>query len=59
MCYLFFHFSGDRKVVVGTDIYSADHVLISVGGHPTWPTIPGSEFGISSDGFFELEQLPK
>nr|ADV59548.1 glutathione reductase [Paracyclopina nana] len=46
------------KVVVGDDTYSADHILIAVGGYPTWPSIPGAEHGISSDGFFELESLP-
>ena len=52
-------FIGDRKVAVGQSIYSADHVLIAVGGFPTWPNVPGAELGISSDGFFELESLPK
>ena len=33
--------------------------MIAVGGYPTWPSIPGAEHGISSDGFFELEELPK
>jgi len=40
-------------------VYSADKILIAVGGKPTWPDIPGAELGISSDGFFELDQLPK
>jgi len=47
------------KVAVGQDVYSADHILIAVGGYPAWPSIPGAEHGISSDGFFELEELPK
>ena len=47
------------KVAVGQDVYSADHILIAVGGYPAWPSIPGAEHGISSDGFFELEALPK
>jgi len=34
--------------------------LIAVGGHPTIPdNIPGAEYGINSDGFFEIERLPK
>lgn len=38
----------------------AKKVLIAVGGHPTIPkSIPGSELGITSDGFFELKQQPK
>ena len=47
------------KIAVGQDVYSADHILIAVGGYPAWPSIPGAEHGISSDGFFELEELPK
>lgn len=50
----------DRKIVeVNGEQYTADHILIAVGGKPTIPDIPGSEHGISSDGFFELETLPK
>ena len=57
-------FVGSNSVTV-TDgknsgaVYSADKILIAVGGKPTWPDIPGAELGISSDGFFELDQLPK
>ncbi len=39
--------------------YSADHIVIAVGGAPTIPDTPGAELGISSDGFFELEHLPR
>lgn len=51
----------DKKIVeVNGERVTADHILIAVGGHPIIPTdIPGSEYGISSDGFFELETLPK
>ena len=34
------------------------HVLIATGGQPTVPDIPGAELGITSDGFFELDQRP-
>jgi glutathione reductase (NADPH) len=45
---------GSKQIVKGK------HVLIATGGHPTIPTdIPGSELGITSDGFFELEHQPK
>nr|POE75753.1 glutathione reductase [Quercus suber] len=37
----------------------AKKVLIAVGGHPSLPPIEGAEHGITSDGFFELEQQPK
>ncbi|MCJ1312810.1 Glutathione reductase [Agyrium rufum] len=38
----------------------AKKILIVTGGHPTVPKdVPGSELGITSDGFFELETQPK
>ena len=41
-------------------IYTADHVLIATGGYPVFPSGEGvREHSISSDGFFELEELPK
>lgn len=52
-------FIAENKITVGSDVYSADHILVAVGGYPAWPNIPGAEHGISSDGFFELETLPK
>jgi len=40
--------------------YSAKHVLIAVGGYPEFPEGEGiRENTISSDGFFELDHLPK
>lgn len=39
--------------------YSADHIVIAVGGFPTVPDMPGAELGITSDGFFELTELPR
>lgn len=41
-------------------IYTADKILIATGGYPIIPKdIPGSEYGITSDGFFEIEKQPK
>jgi len=38
----------------------AKNTLVAVGGHPTIPqNIPGSDLGITSDGFFDLEKQPK
>lgn len=38
----------------------AKKILLAVGGHPNIPqNIPGSELGITSDGFFDLEKQPK
>lgn len=40
--------------------YTADHILIATGGAPRVPEgIPGAEYGITSDGFFQLEKQPK
>ncbi|OJJ45723.1 hypothetical protein ASPZODRAFT_26348 [Penicilliopsis zonata CBS 506.65] len=38
--------------------YTAPHILIATGGRPTVPGVPGAEHGITSDGFFEIEDLP-
>ncbi len=56
-------FSGPRQIVVSTQEeelnLSAPHILIATGGHPDLPQIPGSEYGIDSNGFFALTQRPK
>ncbi len=39
--------------------YTADHIIIATGGRPLEPKLPGAELGITSDGFFELDQLPQ
>ncbi len=38
--------------------YSAEHIIIATGGYPRVPQLPGAELGITSDGFFELEERP-
>ena len=38
--------------------YGAKHILIATGGYPIVPNIPGANHGITSDGFFKLEDLP-
>ena len=37
----------------------AKKILIATGGHPNIPKTPGAELGITSDGFFKLEEQPK
>uniref|UniRef100_A0A3P8NKN1 glutathione-disulfide reductase n=1 Tax=Astatotilapia calliptera TaxID=8154 RepID=A0A3P8NKN1_ASTCA len=42
--------------------YTAPHILIATGGQPSVLSdaeVPGASLGITSDGFFELETLPK
>ncbi|WKX88917.1 hypothetical protein Q1695_008505 [Nippostrongylus brasiliensis] len=52
-------FAEDGTVEVNGEKYRGKHTLIAVGGYPTIPNIPGAELGTDSDGFFELEKLPK
>ena len=48
-----------KTLEVNGETYTADHIVISTGGRPIVPTdIPGAEHGISSDGFFELDEQP-
>ena len=39
--------------------YAAERIVVATGGQPIVPGIPGAELGITSDGFFELEEQPK
>lgn len=39
--------------------YQAERIVIATGGRPIVPDIPGAELGITSDGFFELEERPQ
>jgi len=47
------------QVRVADRVLSADHILIATGSTPIVPELPGAELGITSDGFFELEQQPQ
>ncbi|RKP37274.1 glutathione reductase [Dimargaris cristalligena] len=50
----------DRTTIqVQDDQLQAKKILIATGGHPIYPKVPGAELGIDSDGFFDLEELPK
>jgi len=53
------HFVDRQTIAVGEDKYSADHIVIAPGGAPMVPDTPGAELGITSDGFFALQQLPR
>ena len=48
-----------RSIEVEGERYTADHIVIATGGKPIVPPVPGAELGITSDGFFELNELPK
>ena len=55
----FGRFVDKDTVEVDGERYSAPHIVIATGGHPVVPETPGAELGITSDGFFELERLPR
>lgn len=42
-----------------TKTITADHIVIATGGRPQRPDIEGQEYGIDSDGVFDLTDLPK
>src|SRR5580692_4072425 len=52
-------FVDKSTVEVNGERMTARHIVIATGGKPIVPALPGSEHGITSDGFFSLEQRPK
>lgn len=57
-------FTSDTEptVEVNGKKYTAPHILIATGGQPSVMSdneVPGASLGITSDGFFELDSLPK
>ena len=50
--------SNEIETEDGEKLHAA-HILITTGGFPVVPEIPGADLGITSDGFFELEEIPK
>ncbi|WP_166419758.1 glutathione-disulfide reductase [Pseudoalteromonas sp. Z1A8] len=55
----FAKFVDNKTVEVNGEHYTADHILIAVGGRPSIPHIEGAEHGIDSNGFFELKEQPR
>ena len=52
-------FIDTNTLEIGGRHYTADHIVVATGGHPLIPKLPDAGLGITSDGFFELEQLPQ
>jgi glutathione reductase (NADPH) len=52
-------FLDKSTVEVNGERITARHIVIATGGKPSVPALPGSEHGITSDGFFSLERRPK
>jgi glutathione reductase (NADPH) len=44
---------------VNDEHYHADHIVIATGGQPIVPPVAGAEFGITSDGFFAMQEQPQ
>ena len=50
---------GPNTVAVGDKTYTAERILVAVGGWPNVPEFPGNEHVISSNEVFYLDQFPK
>ncbi len=48
-----------NTVAVGGTTYTAERILVAVGGWPSLPDIPGVEHAITSNEALELESLPR
>ncbi len=48
-----------HTVAVGNDRIYADKILVATGGEPLVPDLPGGELGMTSDGFFALDERPQ
>lgn len=55
----FARFIDAKTVEVDGERITADHITIATGGKPVQPDIPGAQYGIDSDGFFDLTLQPK
>ncbi len=55
----FGRFVDNKTVEVNGEHYTADNILVAVGGRAVIPAIPGAEHGIDSNGFFALTEQPK
>lgn len=55
------HLADHHSVVLADGAHlRANHILIATGATPTsGPAIPGQELAIDSNGFFDLEELPR
>ena len=51
--------TGDHEVTVNGKVYTAERILVAVGGKPIMPSVPGIEYAISSDQLFFLDEMPK
>lgn len=54
----FARFVDKNTVEVNGEQITAKHITIAVGGRAIVPSCEGAEYGIDSDGFFEMEERP-
>ena len=52
-------FVDQHTVQVNGNRYAADNIVIATGGQPVVPPVPGAELGVTSDGFFQLQEQPE
>ncbi|MDV8156622.1 glutathione-disulfide reductase [Acinetobacter bereziniae] len=55
----FARFIDKNTIEVNGETFTAHHILIATGTQAYRPDIEGAEYGIDSNGFFDLQQLPK
>jgi glutathione reductase (NADPH) len=59
------YLSGQARFIDATTVdvdgeqYTAQRIVIATGGYPIVPDVPGAEYGMTSDGFFELPERPQ
>jgi len=51
--------TGPHQVAINGTTVTAGRILVAVGGWPYMPDVPGIEHAISSNEFFDLQQLPE
>jgi glutathione reductase (NADPH) len=52
------NFIGPQLIAAAGRTLAAPHIVIATGGRPLVPSIPGAPLGITSDGFFDLQERP-
>ena len=52
-------FVDSRTIDVDGVQFVGERFAIATGGYPMVPDVPGAELGITSDGFFELTNMPR
>lgn len=51
-------FHDKHSITIDHTLYQSEHIIISTGGEPSLPIIPGIQHAIDSDGFFSLTRRP-